>query len=361
MAKAMLQSQDDILEANTLDLEASREMAVQDLVLDWLKLTPERLQAVANILQRLAALDDLSSQALRLSFSHNSAPPYWQITPLGVIALIYEAFPDLGAIAAGLCIRTGNGLVLKGSGEASQSNQVISQVLRGAIADAGLPEDSLLFLPPDQGDVIRNLVVQTRDINLVIPYGRPSLVQQVVRQATVPVLPPAMGNCYLYWTLSGNLETVYWMILDSRQTEPDPVNGIEKVLIHEGCSGASLTRLWRLLREQGYEIRGDDALVAEFPELGLAAPSEWLQPYLDKTIAFRRVDSLSSAASIINQNSSGHADCLVTELYGESRQFALEVQSASFISIPHLASRVILNRELAFPWECQVRRGGVAA
>ena len=329
MAQAMLQYQDDILEANTLDLEASREMAVPDLVLDWLKLTPERLQAVAKILQRLAALGDLSPQTLGLPFIKHSAPTYWQATPLGVVALIYEAFPELGAIAAGLCIRTGNGLVLKGSGEASQSNQVISQVLRGAIAEAGLPPDSLLFLPPDQGDVIRNLVVQTRNINLVIPYGRPSLVQQVVRQSTIPVLPSVMGNCYLYWTLSGNLETVYGMIGDSRQEEPDPVNSIEKVLVHEGCSDSNLTRLWRLLQEKGYEIRGDDALVAEFPELGLAHPSEWRQPYLDKTIAFKRVNSLGQAASLINQNSSGHADCLATELYAESRQFALEVQSAS--------------------------------
>lgn len=329
MAQAMLQYQDDILEANTLDLEASREMAVPDLILDWLKLTPERLQAVAKILQRLAALGDLSPQTSKLPFTSHAAPTYWQAKPLGVVALIYEAFPELGAIAAGLCIRTGNGLVLKGSGEASQSNQVISQVLRGAIAEAGLPADSLLFLPPDQGDAIRNLVVQTRDINLVIPYGRPSLVQQVVRQATVPVLPSAMGNCYLYWTPSGNLETVYWMIVDSRQEEPDPVNCIEKVLIHERRSGSSLTRLWSLLREQGYEIRGDEALVAEFPELVLAAPSEWLQPYLDKIIAFKRVSSLSLAASIINQNSSGHADCLATELYADGRQFILEVQSAS--------------------------------
>ena len=138
-----------------------------------------------------------------------------------------------------------------------------------------------------------------------------------------------MGNCYLYWSLSGNLETVYWMIVDSRQEEPDPVNSIEKVLIHEGQSNLNLTRLWRLLREQGYEIRGDEALAAEFPELGLAAPSEWLQPYLDKIIAFKRVNSLGLAASLINQNSSGHADCLATELHAESRQFALEVQSAS--------------------------------
>ena len=329
MAAAMLQYQDDILEANTLDLEASREMAIPDLVLDWLKLTPERLQAVAKILQRLASLGDISPQTAGLPFTRNSAPTYWQSAPLGVVALIYEAFPELGPIAAGLCIRTGNGLVLKGSGEASQSNQVISQVLRGAIAEAGLPADSLLFLPSDQGDVIRNLVVQTQDINLVIPYGRPSLVQQVIRQSTIPVLPGVMGNCYLYWTLSGNLETVYGMIGESRQAEPDPVNSIEKVLVHEGCSGSSLTRLWSLLREQGYEIRGDDSLVAEFPELGLADASEWSQPYLDKIIAFKRVDSLEQAASLINQNSSGHADCLATELYAESRQFALEVQSAS--------------------------------
>lgn len=331
MAEALLERQDDILEANTLDLEISREMAVPDLVLEWLKLTPERLQTAGHILQRLAELSDPIQQVLNLpSYQVDSYQTYCQLMPLGVIALIYEAFPELGAIAAGLCIRTGNSLILKGGTEASHSNQVIGETLKTAIEDAGLPVDCLQFLPADQGDLTRKLVTQDQYVNLIIPYGRSSLVQQVVRQATAPVLKTAIGNCYLYWSPSGSLDIVRWMILDSHQSEPDPVNAIEKVLIHQHHSSTALTTLWNNLKEKGFQLRGDATLFAEFPDLFSLEThaSEWDQAYLSNAIAFKVVDGLETAIAWINQHSSGHADCLATESYQESRQFALRINSA---------------------------------
>ncbi|NEQ34702.1 MAG: gamma-glutamyl-phosphate reductase [Leptolyngbya sp. SIO4C5] len=329
MAQALENNQDQILEANTLDLEASREMAVPDLVLDWLRLTPERLQVATKILRRLSALGTPSPQMSRLPYAHDAATAYYQLQPLGVIALVYEAFPELGAIAAGLCCRVGNGLVLKGGSEASQTNQIIVQVLQEAIALAGLPETSLLFLSPEQGDALRNQLVQLPNINLVIPYGRPSLIQQIKRQATVPVLASTMGNCYLYWSASSSSDLVYEMITESHRGEPDAVNAIEKVLVHTSHAGSMLTRLWQRLREQGFDLQGDEALVAEFPELSLADSQDWQQPYLGPKIAFKRVESLRAAIAWINRYSSGHADCLVTESYAEGRQFALNVSSTS--------------------------------
>jgi glutamate-5-semialdehyde dehydrogenase len=331
MSAALLQRQDDILEANTLDLEASREMAVPDLILDWLKLTPERLQIVGRALHRLGETSDPIQQVLNIpSYQVDQCQTYCQLMPLGVIALIYEALPELGAIAAGLCIRTGNSLILRGSTEASHSNQAIVTILQDAIEDAGLPSHCLQLLPSEQGDVTRELVTQDQYVNLVIPYGRPSLVQQVMRQATAPVLRTAIGNCYLYWSPTGSLDIARWMILDSHQSEPEPVNAIEKVLINRFHSPTSLTMLWNSLKEKGFELRGDEILTAEFPDLfaARAGEGEWGQPYLNKTIAFKAVDGLETAIAWINQYSSGHADCLATESYQESRQFALGVNSA---------------------------------
>jgi glutamate-5-semialdehyde dehydrogenase len=328
MAEALKERQDDILEANTLDLEASREMAVPDLILDWLKLTPERLQSTVRLLQRLAELSDPIQQVLNTPFQVDQCQTYSQLMPLGVITLVYEAFPELGAIAAGLCIRTGNSLILKGGGETSSSNQAIVETLKIAIEDAGLPPNCLQLLPSDQGDLTRELVTQDQDVNLVIPYGRSSLVQQVVRQATVPVLRTAMGNCYLYWSPSASLDLVRWMILDSHQTEPDAVNAIEKVLIHRDQPPTSLNLLWSHLREKGYELKGDGDLVAQFPDLFPVEDPEWSQAYLNHTIAFKVVDNLEMAIAWINEHSSGHADCLATESYLESRQFALAINSA---------------------------------
>lgn len=329
MAVALEDALDNILEANTLDLEASREMAVPEIILEWLKLTPERLQLAVQILHRLAELPDPIQEALSTSYQVEYCQTYCQRMPLGVIALIYEAFPELGIIAAGLCLKTANGLVLRGGIEASHSNAMIAQVLQGAIEESGLPPNSLELLPSDPGASIRDLVKLDQYINLIIPYGRASLVDQVVKQATAPVLKSAMGNCYLYWGLSGSLDMARWMIVDSHQSEPDPVNAIEKVLIHQDQSYTALVTLLNGLKEKGFKVRGDAALVSEFPELTLASPTEWTQAYLDKIVTFKSVENLEFAIAWMNRYSSGHANCLVTESYQESRQFAHGVNSAA--------------------------------
>lgn len=349
MAQALKQSFDDILEANTLDLEASREMAVPELILDWLKLTPERLQTTVEILLRLGELSDPIRRVRNADYQVADSQTYCHLMPLGVIAFIYEAFPELGAIAAGMCIKTGNSLILKGGSEASHSNAAIALALQSALEETGLPMGCLELLAAEQGAVVRDLVIQDQYLNLVIPYGRPRLVQQVVRQSTAPVLKSAMGNCYLYWSVSGSLEVVRGMILDSHQSEPDPVNAIEKVLIHSTAKPSSLVTLWNSLKDKGFEIRADAELVEAFPELKPVGNSEWEQPYLNKTVAFKAVDSLEAAIAWINQYSSGHADCIVTESYQESRHFALGVNSAStYINASPRFSRSPSRGDLVF-------------
>jgi glutamate-5-semialdehyde dehydrogenase len=329
MAAYLEAQQDQVLEANTLDLEASLEMAVPDLVLDWLKLTPERLQTALKILRRLASLGDprgLSQQPIgRLT---KAISGYSQVVPLGVIALVYEAFPELSAIMAGLCVRTGNGLILKGGNEASQTNQAILQALHNALDDVGLPQLCILSLTAEQGDAARSWLLQDEGVDLVIPYGRPSLVQQVTRQASVPVLPTAMGNCYLYWSASGQLDTVTQMIVDSHRGEPDAVNAIEKVLIHEGCSNSAVVKLCHNLWEQNFDIIGDGALLTDIPELKSAKQVDWEKPFLSKTVALRKVDSISTATRLMNRYGSRHASCLATESYQENGQFTRLMESA---------------------------------
>ncbi len=330
MSKALREYFDAILEANTLDLEASREMAVPDLILEWLKLTPERLQNTIQILQRIGELSDPLRRVMNASYQLDHAQTYSQMMPLGTIAFIHEAFPELGAIAAGLCLKTGNSLILRGGSEASHSNAAIAQALQNALDETGLPVASLQLLPSEQGSSIRDLVTQDKYLNLVIPYGRPSLVQQVMQQSTAPVLKSAMGNCYLYWSPTGSLDLTRLVILDSHASEPDPVNAIEKVLINRNQKPSSLVMLWNSLQEKGFQLRGDTQLVTAFPDqLTLAAELEWSQAYLKKVVAFKLVETIEVAISWINQYSSGHADCLVTESYQESRQFALGIDSAS--------------------------------
>jgi glutamate-5-semialdehyde dehydrogenase len=329
MAQGLQTNFDEILEANTLDLEMSREMAVPELMIDWLKLTPERLETTVSTLKQLAKIADPTRRLISAPYQLEPAQTYCQLMPLGTIALIYEAFPELAAIAAGMCIKTGNSLILRGCSAASHSNLVIAKILQNALESAQLPPECLGVISSDQGVSIQELVTQDQYLNLIVPYGRPSLIQQVSEQATAPVLKTAMGNCYLYWSISGDLELVRHLISDSHSSEPDPVNAIEKVIIHSQKKSSSVLSLFSSLQEQGFQLRGDTNLITEFPEyLKPARDSEWGQAYLTKTVTFRYANNLTEAIAWINRYSSGHADCLVTESYEESRQFIQEVDSA---------------------------------
>jgi glutamate-5-semialdehyde dehydrogenase len=277
----------------------------------------------------LADLPDPLQRLMYAPYQHRFSQTYCQLMPLGTVALIYEAFPELGAIAAGFCLKTGNSLLLRGCSATVHTNLAIATIVQEALIQSDLPVGCVELLPSDQNISIQDIVTQDQWINLVIPYGRPSLIEQVTQLATAPVLKTAIGNCYLYWSANGDIDLVRGMIIDSHASVPDPVNAIEKVLITSHQNPSLLVRLFNSLKEQGFELRGDAALCAEFTDyLKPVKEIEWSIPYLQKIVAFKEVDDLSAAIRWMNQYSSGHADCLVTESYRESRQFAKEIDSA---------------------------------
>jgi glutamate-5-semialdehyde dehydrogenase len=243
MATSLRAAFHDILEANTLDLEASRESDISNLLLEWLKLTPERLQRYIDLLHRLGELSSMHGST-DLGSQGGDRHSYSQVKPLGTVAFIYEALPELGAIAVGMSLKTGNSIILCGSIEAQQTNLAISIALRIGLEQADFPVDAIQLVDSDPS-LLYELVTRTQQVNLVIPYGRPSLIYQVTQRATVSILPAAIGNCYLYWGANGSLELVRHAICDSHVGEPDAVNAIEKVLIHTDRSSTSLTTLWK--------------------------------------------------------------------------------------------------------------------
>jgi glutamate-5-semialdehyde dehydrogenase len=327
MATALRRSFHDILEANTLDLEANRELGISDLLLDWLKLTPERLQRYIDLLYRLGELSLIYSntdQGSQVGDRHS----YSQVKPLGTIAFIYEALPELGAIAAGMSLKTGNSIILRGGTEARHTNLAIALALRIGLEQTDLPPNAIQIIDSSPS-LLYELLTRTQQINLAICYGSPSLIHQVTQQATVSILPAAIGNCYLYWGANGNLELVRHVICDSHVGEPDAVNAIEKVLIHTDRSLTSLTTLWKSLKDKGFQLHGDRELVSNYSEyLQLAQDDEWYQPYLRKIIAFKSVKSVEEAIETIDRYSSGHADCIVTDSYLETQQFVAGINSA---------------------------------
>ncbi|MEM8501776.1 MAG: gamma-glutamyl-phosphate reductase [Cyanobacteria bacterium P01_D01_bin.1] len=322
MGNAIDKGLDDILEANTLDLEISRDMAVPELVAEWLKLTPDRVRTAANICHRLADM----GAAPATSTGFVGCRSYGQVRPLGIVGFIYEALPDLAAIAAGLCIRTGNAVVLRGGSEASRTDQMIAQLLQSGLVAAGLSET--LILPVEPAAISRLEMAQCSSIDLIIPHGRPSLVEQVVETATVPVAPSRMGNCYLYWSATGTVDQVYHMIISSHKGTPDAINRIEKVVFHESHSATAITLLWARLKEEGFELKAE-AAIAQIHDLPVAAPLDWGSAYLRKTVAFCPAKNISEALEWINTHTSGHADSIATTDYADSRLFTAQCRSTA--------------------------------
>jgi glutamate-5-semialdehyde dehydrogenase len=328
MATALKAAFHDILEANTLDLEASRELGISDLLLEWLKLTPERLQRYLELLHRLGELSSVAGR-IDLVSQVSDRHRYSQVKPLGTVAFIYEALPELAIIVAGMSIKTGNSLILRGGVEAQNTNLAIETALRTGLEQVDFPQNAIQLIDSSPG-LLYELLTHTQQVNLAICYGRPSLIHQVTHQATVPILPAAIGNCYLYWGANGEMDLVRHAICDSHVGEPDAVNAIEKVLIHADRGSASLTMLWKNLKEKGFQLRGDRELVALHSEyLQLAQDGEWHHPYLRKTVAFKMIKDVNEAIAIIDRFSSGHADCIVTDSYLETQQFVAGINSAA--------------------------------
>ncbi len=328
MAVALKAAFQDILEANTLDLEASRQIEISDLLLEWLKLTPERLQRYIDLLDRLGELPAVMGSNCA-SGRADGRQSYTQVKPLGTIAFLYEALPQLAILVAGMSIKTGNSLILRGGAEAQHSNLAIFTALKIGLERADLPSEAIQFVDASPS-VAYSLLTNTKQVNLAIAYGRPSSTQQATLQATVPILPAAIGNCYLYWGANGDLDLVRHAICDSHVGEPDAVNAIEKVLIHADRQPASLTLLWKNLKDKGFQLRGDRELVATYGDyLRFAPDAEWQQPYLRKIVAFKIVESLDVAVATIDRFSNGHADCIITDSYLEIQQFVAGVKSAN--------------------------------
>lgn len=328
MVTALKTAFQDILEANTLDLEASRQLELSELLLEWLKLTPERLQRYIDLLAHLARSSS-SSVSLDSSVRADKRHHYCQVKPLGTIALVYEALPELAILATGMSLKTGNSLILRGGADARHSNMAIATALKSGLEQADLPTDAITTIDSTPS-LLYGLLTHPNQVDLAIAYGRPISVQQAKLQATIPILSAAIGNCYLYWGANGDLDLVRHAICDSHVGEPDAVNAIEKVLIHADRQPASLTLLWKNLKDRGFQLRGDRELVSTYGEyLQLTQDGEWQQPYLRKIVAFKLVESVDDAVVTIDKSSSGHADCIITDSYLEIQRFVAGIKSAN--------------------------------
>ena len=328
MADALDQDAGAILAANARDLEAARANGTTGAMLDRLALDSTRLAGIAKALREVAALPDPVGQVTRSEVRPNGIRVERIRVPLGVIAMIYEARPNVTADAAALCIKAGNGVILRGGSEAIHSNTAIAAALQRAIGDAGLDPAVLTLVTDLRREAMLQLLQLTDIVDLAIPRGGEGLIRFVAEHARVPVIKHYKGVCHLYVDRAADLELALRLLLDGKASRPGVCNALETLLVHAEVAADFLPRAAQALRARGVEIRGDAATCARVPDAIPASEDDYAAEFLDLVIAVRVVESLDQAIAHIRRHTSDHTEVIATADEAAARSFVESLRSA---------------------------------
>jgi glutamate-5-semialdehyde dehydrogenase len=332
MADALELRTDEILEANERDMEAGREAGLHAGLLDRLKLTEERLEGIARDVRSIAALPDPVGETIEGFRLANGLDVRRVRTPLGVVAVVYEARPNVTIDCSALCLKSGNAIVLRGSSTAAHSNAVLAQVASTAATGAGLPEGSISIVTGGDRDELRQISTQDGVVDLIIPRGGEGLKAALKEHATVPVMYAAAGNCHVFVDASADLDDAAAIAVNAKVQRPSVCNAAETLLVHADVAGEFLPVVLSELRERGVELRVDGRTRAVSGELAdsLADASEedWGTEYHALILAVKVVDSAEEAIEHIGRYGSGHSEAIVTGSTESARAFTEGVDAA---------------------------------
>jgi glutamate-5-semialdehyde dehydrogenase len=328
MADALDADTDAILAANARDLTAAEAKGVGSAMLDRLALNPARLSAVSAALREVAALPDPVGTVTRDDVRPNGIRVQKVRVPLGVIAMIYEARPNVTADAAALCIKAGNGVILRGGSEAIHSNTAIAVALKRALREAGVPDAALTLVEDLRRETMLALLQLSDLIDLAIPRGGEGLIRFVAEHARVPVIKHYKGVCHLYVDRAADLPQAVALLVDGKCSRPSACNSLETLLVHADVAATFLPLADAALRERGVQIRADARARQWLPEATLATDEDFAAEYLDLIIAVRVVDDIAHALAHIQQYSSDHTEVIATEDAAAADQFVQALLSA---------------------------------
>jgi glutamate-5-semialdehyde dehydrogenase len=327
MADALLEATDAVLSANADDVAAGRAGGTAEALLDRLTLTRERVTAMAAGLRDIAALPDPVGEVVRGYTQPNGLEIRQIRVPIGVIAIVYEARPNVTVDAAGLTLKSGNAVLLRGSGSAYGSNTALVEVLAGAAEKAGLPRDAVQLVPGTDRASVGHLLGARGLVDLIIPRGGAGLISYVVENATVPVIETGAGNVHVYVDASADLDMAESIVLNAKTSRPSVCNAAETLLVHRAIAAEFVPRVLTALRAGGVTVHGDDAFVAAGATP--ATDDDWATEYLSLDLAARVVDDVDDAIAHIRHWSSGHTEAIVTRDLEAARRFVAYVDSAA--------------------------------
>jgi glutamate-5-semialdehyde dehydrogenase len=328
MAAALLAHAEEILAANATDVEAARAAGTPEHMIDRLRLDAARVAAMAQGLREVAGLPDPVGTVLRGSTLANGLELRQVSVPFGVVGIIYEARPNVTADAAGICLKSGNAVLLRGSSSASGSNTAIVAVLRDAAVSAGLPADVVALVPGEGHDAVKELMRARGLVDVLIPRGGAGLIRSVVEESTVPVIETGVGNCHVYVDADADLSMALAIVLNSKTHRTSVCNSAESLLVHHDVAAEFVPQVVHALQAAGVTIHGDAAFSAH-PGVVPATDADWDTEYLSLDIAAAVVADLDTAIAHIRAHSSGHTEAIVTGSQTAARRFTAEVDAAA--------------------------------
>ncbi len=330
IADALVERTPEILEANARDLEAGREAGLSSALLDRLALDRLRIAAIADGARRIAALPDPVGEVIDGFRLPNGLDVRKVRVPLGVVAVVYEARPNVTIDAAALCLKSGNAIVLRGSSSAARSNAVLAGVAAEAAVAAGLPDGSLALIAGGDRDELKELATQSGTVDLIIPRGGEGLKAALKGVATVPVIFAASGNCHVYVDRSAKLDTAQEIVVNAKVQRPGVCNAAETLLVHADIADRFLPHVLHALHDAGVTLHGDERVRAAVADLPIrhATDEDWDTEYLALEMTVGVVDGVEAAIEHINRHGSGHSEAIVTMDTAAARAFELEVDAA---------------------------------
>lgn len=329
MAAALEAQQSEILAANERDMTAAAAKGMKSSMLDRLKLTAERISGMADGLRQVAGLADPVGNVI----DGKTLPNGLHITkirvPLGVIGIIYEARPNVTADAAGLCLKSGNAVILKGGSEAMESNKTVAAILAQAAEGAGIPAGSIQFIDTSDRQAVQDLIHMNGLVDVVIPRGGAGLIQAVVRNASVPVIETGAGVCHTYVDKDADVEMAMKIAFNAKVQRPSVCNAMETLLVHKDIADKFLPMMLMMYNSSAVEIRGDEAVQEYSGQVHPATEEDWSTEYGDLRLSVKIVDSIEEAMAHIAKYGTGHSECIVTNNYQAAQLFQYTVDAAA--------------------------------
>lgn len=329
MAAALEAQQSEILAANERDMTAAAAKGMKSSMLDRLKLTAERISGMADGLRQVAGLADPVGNVI----DGKTLPNGLHITkirvPLGVIGIIYEARPNVTADAAGLCLKSGNAVILKGGSEAMESNKTVAAILAQAAEGAGIPAGSIQFIDTSDRQAVQELIHMNGLVDVVIPRGGAGLIQVVVRNASVPVIETGAGVCHTYVDKDADVEMAMKIAFNAKVQRPSVCNAMETLLVHHDIADKFLPMMLMMYNSSAVEIRGDEAVQEYSGQVHPATEEDWSTEYGDLRLSVKIVDSIEEAMAHIAKYGTGHSECIVTNNYQAAQLFQYTVDAAA--------------------------------